>query len=58
MENRIEIPKHINHYDFTKQIVEQYVENYDDFIEGVRIKTIHSIFLDKYNLNNYINWTF
>ena len=55
MENRIEIPKHIKHYDFTKQIVEQYVENYDDFIEGVRIKTIHSIFLDKYNLNNYIN---
>ncbi len=58
MEDRIEIPKNIKHYNFIKQIVEQYVENYDAFIEDIRIKTIHSIFLEKYNLNNCINWTF
>ncbi len=58
MEDRIEIPKHIKHYDFKKQIIEEFVENYEEFIEYVRIRTIHSLFLDKYGLNKYINWIF
>jgi hypothetical protein len=58
MEDRIEIPKHIKQYNFNKQIIEQFVGNYDDFMENVRIKTIHSLFLDKYNLNSYVIWNF
>ena len=54
----MKIPEHIKHYDFKKVIVNQYVEDYDNFIEDCRVKIIHSIFLREYGLNNYINWIF
>jgi hypothetical protein len=52
------IPKHLKHYDFKRNIIEAYGWNYDDFLEEVRVKELHSKFLDKYNLDKYINWYF
>ena len=54
----MKIPEHIKHYDLKKVIVNQYIEDYDNFIEDCRVKNIHSIFLREYGLNNYINWIF
>ena len=35
----MKIPEHIKHYDFKKVIVNQYVEDYDNFIENCELKT-------------------
>ena len=58
MEDRVKPPEHIKHYNFIKQIVEQFVKNYDDFIEEVKVKEKHSKFLIKYNLDKHVNWVF
>ena len=54
----MDIPKRIKHYDFKRVIIENIVENYDDFMESCRVNSVHLQFLDKYSLNNYINWYF
>ena len=54
----MEIPKNIKHYDFKKVIIENIVENYDTFMEDCRVKSLHSNFLNKYKLDNIINWYF
>jgi len=52
------IPNNLKHYDFKKVIVQNMVDNYDEFIEECRVKDLHSKFLIKYELNKHINWYF
>jgi hypothetical protein len=56
----LDIPTHIKHYDFKKVIVQSILGDldYDNFIEYCRVSDLHSKLLNKYNLNNHINWYF